>query len=102
LESAVKQRILHLGLKNVTIIPRLDSAEAVARIYRQARMLVCASTSEGGPRVTVEAMACGTPVISTPVGVMSELIEDGVNGLVFDWDAGELSDKIRLVLKDDA
>jgi glycosyltransferase involved in cell wall biosynthesis len=36
----------------------------------------------------VEAMACGTPVIATPRGSMTELIEPGVNGvLVADVDA---------------
>jgi glycosyltransferase involved in cell wall biosynthesis len=102
LEEALKQRIGHLALHNVTILPRLDSAEDVARLYNQTRMLVCASTSEGGPRVTVEAMACGIPVISTPVGVMSDLVEDGVNGLLFHWNARELAGKIRLLLDDES
>ena len=30
----------------------------------------------------IEAMACGTPVIATPRGSMTELIEDGVNGFL--------------------
>src|SRR5260221_11681789 len=102
LDSAIRQRIESLHLENVTIFPRLESALDVARTYNQARMLVCASTSEGGPRVTVEAMACGFPVISTPVGVMSELLTDGVNGMVFHWDSHELAEKIRLLLEDDA
>src|SRR5258708_592928 len=102
LDSAIKQRVDSLHLENVTIIPRLESALDVARTYNQARILVCASTSEGGPRVTVEAMACGIPVISTPVGVMSELLTDGVNGMVFHWDSHELAEKIRLLLEDDA
>ncbi len=101
LEDAIKRKIERLGLKNVTIIPRLEKAQDVARLYNQTRMLVCASTSEGGPRVTVEAMACGIPVISTPVGVMPVLIEDGVNGLIFRWDIRQLADKIHLLLKDE-
>ena len=32
----------------------------------------------------IEAMACGTPVIATPRGSMTELIEDGVNGFLVD------------------
>jgi glycosyltransferase involved in cell wall biosynthesis len=65
-------------------------------------MLICASTAEGGPRVTVEAMACGVPVISTPVGVMRELITDGENGLLFRWQADELAAHMRRLLDDDA
>ncbi|HLY27205.1 MAG TPA: glycosyltransferase, partial [Aggregatilineales bacterium] len=102
LESAVQDKIQSLGLNDVTHIPRLEGAQEVARVYNRARMLVCASTSEGGPRVTVEAMACAVPVISTPVGVMTELLEDGVNGLLFHWDAHELANKIRRLLDDEA
>lgn len=103
LDAAVKKRIESLALQdNVTIISHLPSAEAVARLHNQSKILVCASTAEGGPRVTVEAMACGTPVITTPVGMMCELIQDGVNGLLFHWDPNELAQKIRSLLDDES
>lgn len=95
-----RQIKLHLLADKVTVIDRVDSAEEVARFYNQSKMLVCASTAEGGPRVTVEAMACGIPVISTPVGVMRELIVDGENGLLFDWQTAQLAAWIRLLLHD--
>lgn len=103
LRDALVQRINELGLADaVTWIPRLEQITALADLYRSARVLVCASTAEGGPRVTVEAMACGTPVLTTPVGIMRELVEDGVNGLVFQWDAAELADKAARLLADEA
>jgi glycosyltransferase involved in cell wall biosynthesis len=101
LQKALEERIAKLNLSNnVVFIPRQNSPADVAQIYNRAQMLVCASTAEGGPRVTVEAMACGTPVISTPVGIMTELIQDSSNGLLFQWDARELAEKIRLLLDD--
>ena len=103
LREAVQARITALGLAEaVTWIPRLDQISDLANLYRSSRMLVCASTAEGGPRVTVEAMACGTPVITTPVGIMRELVEDGVNGLVFQWDAAEMAAKAARLLDDEA
>jgi glycosyltransferase involved in cell wall biosynthesis len=102
LRAAVDRRLAELDLREgTTVLDDVPSARDVAALYNQARMLVCASTAEGGPRVTVEAMACGVPVISTPVGVMPELIEDGRNGLLFRWDVDELAEKIRSLLRDD-
>ncbi|GAB4450741.1 MAG: hypothetical protein Kow00120_21070 [Anaerolineae bacterium] len=101
LRTALEARAAALGLgAHVAWVGRVPDADDVARFYNRARIVVCASTSEGGPRVTVEAMACGVPVISTPVGVMRELLEDGVNGLVWRWSSAELADKIRLLLDD--
>ncbi|MBL8767042.1 MAG: glycosyltransferase family 4 protein [Planctomycetes bacterium] len=76
----------------------LPTANDLADAYRGARMLVCSSTSEGGPRVTCEAMACAIPVISTPVGIMTELVHVGVEGRLFSWDVDELATHIAWVL----
>lgn len=76
----------------------VETAEDLADVYRRARVLVCASTSEGGPRVVPEALACGTPSVSTPVGIVPELIQDGVNGEVFDGTAPGLVAALRRVL----
>jgi glycosyltransferase involved in cell wall biosynthesis len=83
-------------------VPYLDTTADLARAYARARVLVCTSASEGGPRVTCEAMACEVPVVSTPVGVMPERIEHGVNGLLCDWDADDVADCIARVLDDPA
>jgi glycosyltransferase involved in cell wall biosynthesis len=100
-EGVIREKIGALGLgEQVEFIPRAAGLADLARVYKRARMLVCASTSEGGPRVTVEAMACGVPVLSTPVGVMKDLLEqDGESFLAFAWHAGPLSEAARLILE---
>ena len=32
--------------------------------------------------VALEALACGTPVVTTPVGAMEKIVKDGVTGYV--------------------
>jgi glycosyltransferase involved in cell wall biosynthesis len=51
-------------------------------LYGALDAYLCTSRVEGGPVPVLEAMACQRPVISTPVGHVPELLEDGCNGLL--------------------
>lgn len=84
----------------VTFQPWVKDQTQLADLYRRARCLVCTSFSEGGPRVVAEALACGVPVISTRVGLASELIQHGVNGFLVDWDVADVSAHIAQLLAD--
>ena len=77
----------------------VDRPEDLADLYRRSRVCVCASTCEGGPRFTVEAMACGTPVVSTAVGVMPDLVGDGRAGGLTSFDDHGLAGALRRVLE---
>jgi glycosyltransferase involved in cell wall biosynthesis len=52
----------------------------VPSLYSALNAYVVTSRVEGGPLTVLESMACGTPAISTRVGLVPEVIEDGVNG----------------------
>ena len=80
----------------------VDSPGELARIYQRSRVCVCASSCEGGPRFTVEAMACGTPVVSTPVGVMGDLLGDGAAGRLCGFDSKSLAEALERVLADES
>jgi glycosyltransferase involved in cell wall biosynthesis len=47
---------------------------------------VVGSDRDGIPNVLVEAMACGTPVVTTEISGIPELVSDGVNGLLVEPD----------------
>ena len=85
--SAFQRRLSTAGIADrVDRIAWVDGPDDLAALYRQMEALACTSRSEGGPRVCLEAMACGTPVFSTPVGLMPEIIDHGVNGWLLPWD----------------
>lgn len=68
--------------------------EQMAEFFHGLDVYLCLSDHEGLPTPGIESAACGIPVVSTPVGVMPELIEDGVNGYLVQQDV----DQIRSVL----
>jgi len=71
-------------------------------IYNKASILMIPSFYEGIPMVILESLACGTPVISTDVGGVKDLIADGVLCHVNDRrDPNEFADLIELALKNE-
>ena len=73
------------------------SMEEVLEIVGNAAFLIFPSEwYEGQPKVILEAFARGTPVISSNMGSMTEMIEDGVNGRLFEpRNSADLADKVR-------
>jgi glycosyltransferase involved in cell wall biosynthesis len=63
---------------------------------------VLATKNETFGLVIIESMANGTPVIATDRGGPLEIIEDGVDGLLYDGSSEDLADKIKLVYTDQA
>lgn len=102
LRSRMERLVASYGMENrVTFLGWLPTHEAVLGAILTARTFVMASTSEGGPRSALEAMACGVPVVVTPVGVMPEVIDDGVNGMFTDGSPKDIAMKIGALLNDE-
>lgn len=66
----------------ISFIKNLDQL-SLADYYKAADVFVLASEYEGCPNVVLESLACGTPVVSTKVGNISELIETEKNIHIF-------------------
>ena len=60
------------------------------------------SRSEGLPRIVIEALCRGRPVVGARTGGIPDIVEDGVNGvLVPPEDPEALADALVRVLSDD-
>jgi glycosyltransferase involved in cell wall biosynthesis len=66
---------------NVEVLGWVDD-ESLRRLYRRARGLVVAAREDFGI-VAVEAQSCGCPVIAFGAGGSSEIVRDGINGIIF-------------------
>lgn len=67
----------------------------------QFDLFLMTSQREGGPTSLLEAMLIGVPIVSTNVGVVPDVIENGVNGFVSSiGNYEDLAIKVNLLLLD--
>jgi glycosyltransferase involved in cell wall biosynthesis len=78
------------------------SDAALGDAYQQSRVLVFVSTHEGYGLPVAEALAAGTPVITTSFGSTAEAAEGGGALLVDPYDDEAITDALRKVLLDDS
>jgi glycosyltransferase involved in cell wall biosynthesis len=80
-------RVSRYGLSNAVSIRGPMTQAALVEQYRSADVfcLPCRIAPDGDrdgiPNVLMEAMACGLPVVTTPVSGIPELLRHDVNGL---------------------
>ncbi|MFC1853553.1 glycosyltransferase [candidate division CSSED10-310 bacterium] len=77
-----QQKIDSLKLNHKITLPGWVSGKQKHDLFETAHIFVLPSYNEGLPMAVLEAMAMGLPVISTPVGGISELISSGQHGIL--------------------
>lgn len=69
---------------------------AIVKCYQTADIFCLPSIYEGYPNVICEAMCCGLPILCSNVCDNSMIVDDGVNGYLFDPEnLSQLSDNIK-------
>jgi glycosyltransferase involved in cell wall biosynthesis len=85
-EGETKQRIIKLigSLGINSNFDLLEDVKDVREILSKLSVFVLASHTEGLPVSILEAMALGLPVVASKVGGISELVEDGITGILIE------------------
>ena len=109
LEAALRDQIASVGLTSVVALTGpLPQGEVIERLARSALfVLPCVAEAGGGmdnlPTVVMEAMAAGLPVVSTAVGGVPEMVQNGVTGfLVPEHQPSPLADALSRLLVEPA
>lgn len=77
LRDNIEKKIRTANLNDTVTITRWISHDELPEYLNEMKLLIIASDAEVGPQILFEAMACGTPVLATPVGVIPDVIKDG-------------------------
>ena len=75
-----KAKALHI--ENHLMFTGRVAQETLPQYYSAADVLVVPSYYESFGLVALEALACGTPVVTTSVGAMEDIVKDGITGYV--------------------
>lgn len=105
--EALEELHAHLGLREHVQLLGARSREEVVSLMSEAAVFAAPcvvgrdGNRDGLPTVLLEAMALGTPCVSTPVTGIPEVIQDGVTGLLVpERDPRQLAAAIGRVLDD--
>lgn len=80
--------------ENVIVLPKTNSKEELAKIYSTADVFVNPTLEDNFPTVNLEALSCGTPVITFKTGGSPESVSEDVGIVVGQGDVDGLCNAI--------
>ena len=88
-------------LDNNVVLMGWANKQVKKEAYSKADIFILPSHFEGFPNSLIEAMSAELPVISSNVGAVGDIIEDGINGFIFDSkNINQLVEKIETLISD--
>ena len=87
--NEVVERLQGLGIE-VHYYPFLPD-KLMPTLYNAIDIYVSTARVEGGPAPVLESMACGTPIVATPVGIIKDHLVNDVDALIVPKDNAEAS-----------
>lgn len=102
MRAVLAERVAKEGTRNVLFSDFLRKEELFGIVQGAACTVMPSVFYESFGRVIIESFYYGKPVIASRIGSIPEVIQDGINGYLFQpGDSHDLVAKLTLVLKDD-
>lgn len=76
------ERARHESANPIIWIPEMLPKDEIIALYTHASLFICPSVYEPFGIINLEAMACGTPVVASAVGGITEVVVPGKTGLL--------------------
>jgi len=83
-KATLQQMVHRLNLSNVEFLGSINH-DRMPALFESATLFVHGTRYESFGIVLVEALASGTPIVSTNAGGIPDIIEDGINGYLFNY-----------------
>jgi len=83
LREKLQNKTKNLGLEEMVFWHGWLGKEALRSFYQSANCLINASLYEGMPNASLEAMACGLPIIASDVAGNNDIVRHGETGFLF-------------------
>ncbi|HUP68532.1 MAG TPA: glycosyltransferase family 4 protein [Acidimicrobiales bacterium] len=91
----------NLGISRQVIFQGLVPNSELPAYYQQAAVVCLVSRAEAAAAAPLEGMACGTPVVCTPTGIMGEILQEREIGILVDGNAASIAGALRTLLADE-
>lgn len=93
LEEEIKLLARELEV-DLVLLPTINNKELLHKL-KTTRFFILSSLYEGNPKVLLEAMSSGCIVLGSNIPNNTEIINDGVDGFVFDLKKNDLNEKFK-------
>ncbi len=99
--ATLEAQARRLGVADRVEFAGYVAREVIPQRYAAAHVFALPSFNEGLSLAALEALAAGLPLVLTRTGGTSDLVEEGINGLTFDWaDVETLAAHLRRLATD--
>lgn len=93
-----KNNVMLEGTSNIITLPATSDTNTLAEYYSMADVFVLPSLAENYATVSLESMACGTPVVGFDTGGISEQLSEGKGIAVPAGDQRVFTEAVKAVL----